>query len=237
MIGLVLAGASAVVAAAGWHGTLQQGGSVYVDPQTHKPVYRANGVTKPLWDGVHRLQDGSVLIVRDGVAVPDAGMLKTWERQQPLPEAGGNRSCEQLVLKACGFHQECRAESACDLARQLRGLEQEALAKAPYGQTPSETLDCKDGLADPGRFPWCSRPAAKPSPCEGLVRRVCGETGVCGETPACDAARQLLDMEREERLQSAVPDAVTGSGRQCREARGNAYFVQCDEAPKMEGGG
>ena len=227
----VLAVASVAVLAEGWHATLQQGGEVYVDPQTRKPVYRANGISKPLWNGTHRLQDGSVLIVRDGVAVPDTGMLRTWEQQQALPEAGKNRYCEQLALKACGFHDECRSLKACDLARQLRRLEQDALAKAPYGQLASETLDCKDGLTDPGRFPWCPEPAARPSPCEALVQRTCGKDGRCAAAPACDAARQLMDMERTERLESTVPDAVTATGKQCRAARDNAYFAPCEKVP------
>ena len=31
-----------------------------------------------MWDGVHQLEDGSVVIVRQGTAVPTQRMLETW---------------------------------------------------------------------------------------------------------------------------------------------------------------
>jgi hypothetical protein len=34
-------------------------------------------------------------------------------------------------------------------------------------------------------------------------------------------------MEREERLESRDPDAVTDSGMQCKEALGKSFFKRC----------
>ena len=71
-------------------------------------------------------------------------------------------------------------------------------------------------------------PFAGYSPCERLVRSVCGVDEHCGQETACKAAQQLLDMERDERANSHHPDTMTYSSGQCQEAfRDKEFFRQC----------
>ena len=65
--------------------TLQHGGVVTVDPDTNRATVTQRGVTTPLWDGTHRLEDGSVLIINRGVTVPNRAILDS--RQLPPAEA------------------------------------------------------------------------------------------------------------------------------------------------------
>ena len=55
---------------ADWTSGMQGGGTVTVDPDTQRATITRDGVTSQLWNGVHRLQDGSVLIVNHGEVVP-----------------------------------------------------------------------------------------------------------------------------------------------------------------------
>ena len=64
-------GLSAISATAvDWTSGLQGGGMVTVDPDTQRATVTRDGVTSPLWNGVHRLQDGSAMIVNHGEVVP-----------------------------------------------------------------------------------------------------------------------------------------------------------------------
>jgi hypothetical protein len=129
--------------------TLQHGGVVTVDPDTNRATVTRRGVTTPLWDGTHRLQDGSVLIINQGVTVPNKAILDSRE----LP--------------------------------------------------PAEAED------------WEGAPIAGYSPCEKLARRVCGKENQCGETEGCILARQLLDMEQDERAASERRNRMTYTSGQC----------------------
>jgi hypothetical protein len=211
-----------------WEGTLKGGGTVRVDPTTHKPTYYYEGGSGPLWDGVHQMQDGSVVIVRDGVAVPDEDMLHTWSREAS-PEARERAPmCEKLVRKVCGFNDECAENRACGLARQLRRMERDEARQAPDVHTHASTQECQKGMSDEAMFPACDQGSeAVATPCGKLVARVCGEQGQCADAPACDPARQLLALEREERLDSKDPTAVTSVGRQCKDAMKNEFFAAC----------
>jgi hypothetical protein len=210
-----------------WQTNLKTGGVVRVDPQTHKPTLYFRGGSAPLWDGVHELEDGSVLTVRDGVAVPDETMLRTW-RSEPVRQAlEEDASCRQLVRRACGLGQECAARRACLLARQLQQLAEDEAAQAGNGLVPGSLQECRRGLADAGLFPDCGEDTAT-TPCGRLVERVCGGDDRCAAAAPCDAARQLRGLEREERLaRGETAQGLTESARQCREAMQNAYFVAC----------
>lgn len=75
---------------------------------------------------------------------------------------------------------------------------------------------------------WVGTPIVGFSPCEQLVRRVCGKNQGCEAEPACKPARQLLDMEEEER--SGSPQNMTYSSGQCMEAlKDSEFFGQCPQ--------
>ncbi|WP_373509204.1 hypothetical protein, partial [Thiocapsa sp.] len=58
-----------------WTAPLQRGGQVEVDPRTNRPVLTQDGRQTQLWDGVHRLEDGSVIRIEGGRVVPTTDML------------------------------------------------------------------------------------------------------------------------------------------------------------------
>lgn len=140
-----------------WKAQLDSGGQVSVDPQSNRATVTRGGVTTPLWDGVHRLQDGSVITVKSGQVVPNEAILRA--REQPV----------------------------------------------------------KPPVTDQAQT-WVGQVIQGESPCERLVRQVCGDTQQCGQAPGCNPARQLLAMEREERSKSRAPDTMTYSSGQCMEA-------------------
>lgn len=229
---LLLFGVAADALAESWQGRLQGGAEVTIDPQTRRAMGTIDGVERPLWDGVHRLEDGSTVIVRDGIAVPTAPMFERWE-SEPKPEPVlVDRYCEQLVRKTCGFDDACSNASACLRARSLLGqeaAEQRQLPPLTADDAQSTTSEqCLQGLSDPS-FPACASLTAESgdSRCQALVERVCGAAGGCSDSQACDAARQLLALETDERLVNADPSALSGTGSQCLEAMSNAFFAPC----------
>jgi len=153
-----------------WSADLERGGTVEVDPRTNRPVLIENGRETQLWDGVHRLDDGSVIRIESGRIVPTTDML-----------GGGSPPSE---------------------------------AAEPEG--PDQDGQPADALVD------------GTSPCERLVLKVCGAARACWREVACEAARQLREMEREEWLKGADPKVITESGKQCREAMDNTFFAPCD---------
>jgi len=215
-----------------WTGTLQDGSVLKVDPYSRRAMCYYNGGVVPLWDGTHRLEDGSVVIVRDGQAVPTESMMDSWIGKPGSEPSIRDRYCDQLVRKVCGFHDECRRDQPCILARQLRGMEREQQRRTPVGagswpNTPSGG-ECRDALANPA-FPSCSSstPGSEQTACRKLVDQVCGDTDQCETARACDPARQLLQMESDERLESADPEALTPTGAECEKAMDNAFFEPC----------
>jgi hypothetical protein len=217
----IFLGVSPAVQAGGWSGTLQDGSQLYVDPETHRAVRDEGGHQTQMWDGTHRLENGSVVIIKDGTAVPTRGMLETWDAE-PGPQAAlAQPECERLVLRVCGPQDACGRAGPCLSARKLMkdgGTE---------GQAGSAEGACMKALTDPA-FPVCTQVArgTSASDCTKLVERVCGAKGRCDKSPACDPARQLLGMEAEER--SGDPRAITATGAQCREAMVNPFFKACE---------
>ncbi len=154
------------LAFAEWTSQLEAGGKVRVDPTTNRATVTRHGVSTPLWDGVHQLQDGSVITVHNGQVVPNEDILRARE-QPPAP------------------------------------------------------------VTDQAQV-WVGTPIIGLSPCERLVRRVCGEAQQCSQAPACGPAQQLLDMERDERAKSHNPGSMTYSSGQCQEAaKDTEFFRQC----------
>ncbi|MFD2111406.1 hypothetical protein [Thiorhodococcus fuscus] len=116
---------AALPMAADWQGQLSDGTRVEVDSQTHRAWQLDHGQRHPLWDGVHRLADGSVVIVREGTAVPQAGMLDAWSRPEApeIPETGARSAdCGRLVDHACGKGWRCVRAEPCRVARQLGAM-------------------------------------------------------------------------------------------------------------------
>lgn len=161
-IALILAAATITAQAGNWSSRLLNGDEVVVDPHTNRATVTTDGITSQLWEGTHRLQDGSILIIRDGIAVPNATILES--RELPLPE-------------------------------------------------PSE---------------WEDIPIIGFSPCEKLVRRVCGREGQCVDAKGCNPSQQLLGMEREEREASHNRNLMTYTSGQCLKAdRDKTFFTSC----------
>lgn len=216
-----------------WQSRLQGGAEVSVDPSTRRAVGIINGQQRPLWDGVHRLEDGSTLIVRDGIAVPTAPMVEQWQADSAPEPIYEYHYCKQLVRKTCGFDDACDRSAACLRARTLLGDEaREQLGLDPRRTAEAQTATgerCQKALSDPS-FPACESPSdrADNSRCQALVERVCGPEDACAGTQACDAARQLQSLEAEERLINADPSALSLTGGQCLEAMTNAFFEPCD---------
>ena len=65
---------------------------------------------------------------------------------------------------------------------------------------------------------WEGAPIIGFSPCEKLVRKVCGKHNSCAQTEGCKLAVQLLDMETEERMASGSRNRMTFTSGQCIEA-------------------
>jgi hypothetical protein len=219
-----------------WRGELQTGGQILVDPDTHRALRQDGGATRQLWDGVHRLQDGSTVIVRDGVAVPTEDMYRAWSGGAVPEPIYAERWCKQLVRKTCGFDDACDNSAACLQARTLRAddeRERRELIIIGGPRSGAETAPtateprCLGALSDPA-FPACaSLIGTVDSRCRALVLKVCGADDACADTQACDAARQLQALETDERLAVEDPAGLTGTGQQCLEALQNAFFAPC----------
>ncbi len=143
---------------------LQDGAAVTVDPNTNRATVTRDGVTTPLWDGAHRMQDGSVLIINRGVSVPNKAIL---EPEQLPPEEVqewegapivGYSPCEKLVRRVCGKEDQCGHVEGCILARQLLDMEQDERAVSENRNRMSYTSgQCQKVVTDAGLFPICAQ--------------------------------------------------------------------------------
>lgn len=188
-----------------WSGALQDGSGISIDPDTNKVTRSWKGETSPLWDGVHHLDNGAVIIVRDGIVVKDMEILKV---QQETEQKQLKEACMTLVRKVCGPRNECASHPACDPARQLLLMEDEERHSAWGDITPETSKNCLRSLYQEDFFQACtSRGAHEPlTTCEQLHQRVCGDHNQCERSDACVAAQQLIKMEREDN------DAFSSSG-------------------------
>lgn len=230
----LLAGALAEAAGppAAWSRAGERGEAIVIDPATQRAtVTGPDGASRPLWDGVHRLEDGRTLIIRSGVVVQDVDMSAS--KREPMQIEGDAEAvspCVTLTRRCCGVRGECDKASACDLARQLQQFEDEERQDRP--DIPPQTVlrQCRDALSNPTTFPGCPANATlgENSPCSSLLRRVCGKANECGQTPACKAARQLGDMEVDERLSAAQPELNPRAAGQCTQALlDKDFFLPC----------
>ena len=143
----------------------QQGDVVTVDPDTNRATVTRGGATTPMWDGTHRMQDGSVLIINRGIAVPNEAMLAP--ARPELPEAekwegapiAGYSPCEKLVRRVCGVKDRCGKVEGCTLARQLLDMEQDERAASKNRSRMTYTSgQCQNMMMDAEVFPVCPQP-------------------------------------------------------------------------------
>jgi hypothetical protein len=151
--------------ASAWTSTLEDGGTVTVDPDTNRATVNRNGVVTPLWDGAHRMQDGSSLITNHGIAVPNESIIES--RRPPPPKTEewqdvnivGYSPCEQLVRQVCGQQDQCADVEACDLARQLLEMEtQERNDSSNRNLMTYTSGQCLKAIRDKVNFAICQRP-------------------------------------------------------------------------------
>ncbi len=152
--------------AAGPDYQLQDGSQVTVDPRTRRATVNRGGASTPLWDGTHRMQDGTTVIIRDGVAViPDGMPAEAKDPKLPRRDAaeswvgspiGGYSPCERLVRTACGREDQCAEVEGCGLARQLLDMEKDERAAAANPNRMTYTSgQCQEVWPDRGQFPEC----------------------------------------------------------------------------------
>jgi hypothetical protein len=244
---IILAAAPPAPQAAEWSSTLKGGGQVTVDPRTNRITVQKNGVQTQLWDGVHRLEDGSSITVRSGQVVPNQEILRA-RRQPDMPEETegpgaevwigapivGASPCEKLAQRVCGAGRACADQDGCALAGQLLEMEQqERAAQASANRMTYASGQCQEADRDRNLFATCgAQPApwttgedparyVPPSSCQLLVEKVCGSRSACGGETACDAAQQLVRLAQDE------PAGGT-TDQQCREALGDdSFFKPC----------
>lgn len=221
------------VAVTGWEAQLQSGTRIRVDPRTNRATaITEQGVAVPLWDGVHRLRDGSSITTHSGVVVPNVEILEESEalsRGERFRPAGVS-PCVILKRKVCGPDGECANTPACDLARQVLAFKQgNGPDEARTGSASSSK--CLDALQDETVFPPCEKAELPPSPpCQRLLKKACGAKEQCAKSNACSLSHQLVRMEDEQRLSNLDPDAAVLATRQCQDALLNEdLFQPCDE--------
>lgn len=234
---VLIAVMSPVAVGQSWDSRLQTGNRIVVDSQTNRAtmIDRQGGST-PLWDGVHRLQDGSTITIREGVVVPNVGILET--RRKPLAESSpltleSTSACIQLQRRTCGLYDECADQEPCSLATQLVHSEREELQESRRGLDSRLTNipeQCRRALRDKAFFTPCGRrqKGSASTPCDNLVIKVCGDRYQCANRPGCSLARQLIEMEYQERISSIDPKAATFTAGQCQQAlRDETFFTAC----------
>ncbi|MEJ2591240.1 MAG: hypothetical protein P8178_07560 [Candidatus Thiodiazotropha sp.] len=224
---LVLVPLAAVADGGSWQGYLQDGSQVRIDPATNKAIRTMDGESTPLWDGVHQLNNGAVIIVRDGVVVRDENII---EAQQAQARDRLNAACMQLVKKVCGPHNECQSHPACDPARQMLALERDELNGSWSGSVLESSTHCLEALGNETYFQACAyrKPSSSPTPCERLVVHVCGEDNRCAGAQGCNAAHQLVGMEQQD-IYNAPEGKVSSTSEQCSDllSKETPFFQSC----------
>ncbi len=221
---LLLFFAPAHTALAAWSGQLEDGRGIVFDPATNRAtITSGQGSGRPLWDGVHRLRDGSTVTIRSGVMVPTEQSLSPATRP-PMPQqatpgeprfslAPHSTVCDELVLKCCGLYQECEQRDACCLAKQLRMLQRKAASSDP-AEHRWAIAQCKRAMQDKQNFGSCEYSAeVLAAPCYHLSQRVCGASNRCASSASCQMARQLLEFQYQQAAEQLPYDQ--GPHKQC----------------------
>jgi hypothetical protein len=243
-VACLVAGASL---AASWDAELGSGQAISVDPTTNRALIRdGTGQGRPLWDGVHRLRDGSTITIRSGVVVPNEAMQSppppadagepsgtppdaAAEPAVPAPPRRGCRSarCDELVLKSCGLYGSCADTEACALARQLRQM-QRMSACSWSGDDDWSERQCRAALQDEAAFGPCERePPLTSAACRNLLAHVCAGGPRCARSAACRSARELFELERAALETGAVEELEVIRPRCLDLLRDHAFFPPC----------
>jgi hypothetical protein len=158
ILALLLTAVGALAHGQTWNSELATGQPIRVDPDTKKATITEKGVATPLWDGVHRLRDGSSITVRSGIVVPNRPILGAGQDvDSPFVKPGAS-PCRVLGRKVCGLHDECATAQACGVARQLVELEGEVSSSDPTASPHLTQQQCREGLQDEAFFPACDKP-------------------------------------------------------------------------------
>lgn len=222
ILGIVVALASfAASGSSVWTGGMEDGSVVRIDPESNQATrYSGDGAVQ-LWDGVHRMQDGSTLTVKEGVVTSrSAGDQRTPQfAPAPTDPALTPSACVALVIKVCGFNGECRENPACSPARQLMELEKSEAWQSKGAGPNQTTAQCLNAMENESFFSPCSGSAENgpPSACDRLVERACGTDLQCAETPGCLEAQQFQKMEQREQARNRDPEKLTPASEQCEE--------------------
>jgi len=220
-----------------WQTQLEDGSRIIVDPTTNRATIGSGAASgRPLWDGVHRLSDGSTVTIRSGVMVPTEQSLGEIPKSQVLQEPdedsprrpAGPRTtvCDRLVLKCCGLYQECGKRDACLLAKQLRSLQRKAESRNP-AESRWALAQCKQALQDRDNFGPCEfSTEVLQAPCHYLAQHVCGDIDRCTQSSACQMASQLLHLQYQQ--QAAGQPYDPGPHNQCMQMLlENAAYPPC----------
>lgn len=211
-----------------WHSELVNGSKAQADSQTRKPTANLDGISTPLWDGVHTLEDGSIVIVRNGVIVPNEAIYHAWSAADHSQTEQTLNECEILTRRVCGLNNSCTGNKACSLAQQLQKL-WETDPDADNALFLNGKNECHKALINSTAFPPCEKEAKPPIACARLVTQACGDKEECKNKAACDAARQLLKLAREAVGKNLDP--VAAPEQYCYDAMNNHFFAACHKTP------
>lgn len=225
-VGLFILSTTSFADNASWNGALLDGSHIAIDPATNRVTRMVDGESTPLWDGVHNLDNGAVIIVRNGVVIKDVAIIEAQHEQE---RDKLNAACMQLVRKVCGEHNECSSQSSCDPARQLLAMEREELTESWAGMVLESSTHCLEGLGNETFFKPClENDSGEKTLCEKLQTKVCGNHNQCAESEPCNAAKQLVSMEKQDKY--TVPGGFTYATAQCRDvmASDDNFFKGCE---------
>ncbi|CAK0774238.1 exported hypothetical protein [Gammaproteobacteria bacterium] len=133
---------------------LQDGTPILID-ENSRTVYVLEGtVRRPLWDGVHRLENGSTFTVNGGILINE---FRSPEARSPRHgPPGAPSSCEVLVTRVCGSDNHCAANPGCPAARQFLQMEEKERAPGDPPSIMTPTSDsCAEALGDAAYFASC----------------------------------------------------------------------------------
>ena len=219
---------SSTIAVSEWYSLPKttQGQELRYDNSTNRVEIVNETGNRPLWSGVHRLEDGRVLRIQKGVAIADQTVQRAIAARPQQPDQVD--ACTVLERRSCGLRTDCALSESCQLAHQLQGFYNSA-SLADRARIESQ---CKEAINNASMFPPCPTPptGAYHTVCGDIVTKSCGKFNQCQESDACVAAHQLLSMENEERLNKWVPSEDTYTTKQCEKAFGDDdFFPLCEK--------
>lgn len=137
------------------------GGTVQLDGATQKAELSTPDGRFPLWDGIHRLQDGSVVRVQSGIVIKDDHVQQHLGTPPYSPEVARDL-CRELEAKVCGQAGACLSHEPCQAVRQLLQMIEEDIRRGPVDAPgPSLERQCQEALGRETFFQPCpTEPAA-----------------------------------------------------------------------------